>query len=121
MGFATAARDDSLSARWADVGPGSALELRTGAAPALPTASGTLLGTVTLADTPAAAAAAIVIHGAVSVPITVDGTIGHARITKTDGTTGHVTWEPAELVGEAVTSGQTVDATELSQLDPDFL
>lgn len=83
-------QNESCDALVANIGNGSKVQIRTGA-PSL-SASGTLLGEVTLGAgfSAASAGSASATGGPWYVPITVAGDAGHFRITKTDGTTGAI-------------------------------
>lgn len=81
-------RNEANDAQLANIGSGSKIQFRTGAKSLV--ASGSLLWEVTLAaGFSASASGAASLSG---VPLTAlcsaTGTIGHVRITKTDGTTG---------------------------------
>lgn len=122
MGFANDAKDDALDALWADVGVGSKLQVRSGAAPSDASATGTLLGEATIAEEPdpGSGGSILVLDADVDVTITTAGNIGHVRITKADGTTGHLAYVEADLATEEVAVNDVVRVASLLMAFPDL-
>lgn len=123
MRVSTAARNAWVELLNTLIGTGGKLKLYTGSIPATPetSATGTLLVTMNLANTPLttpASSGSILFATIASAVAVASGTVGYLRIEKSDGT-GVLDYPASELATPGtLAAGTTVSSTSLSAAVP---